>query len=155
MAGYSPIEQHLGAAGFGKLFQNRIHIGISLHRPYENMRKPLLLEHIIHSRIGRIGKMSAAVAHQHKGGIRCCRFLAQFRRQNPDHPEIILRSGKQGCAAVFGNVALLREVNLKQPAVLKLFYLLISRGMLDGILPLPRSVAELTVYIEQAAPKQV
>ena len=58
-------------------------------------------------------------------------------------------------AVVFGNVALLREVNLKQPAVLKLFYSLISWGMLDGNLPLPRSVDELTVYIEQAAPKQV
>ncbi len=52
-------------------------------------------------------------------------------------------------AAVFRNVELLRKVNLKQPAVLMLFQTLVSRGMLDGSLPLPRSVDELKAYIEQ------
>jgi cobalt/nickel transport system ATP-binding protein len=39
---------------------------------------------------------------------------------------------KDAPAAVFADVERLREVNLKQPAVLKLFQTLISRGMLDS-----------------------
>lgn len=57
---------------------------------------------------------------------------------------------KETPEVVFGDVELLRQVNLKQPSVLKLFQSLISRGMLDGNLPLPRSVDQLAAYIEDS-----
>lgn len=57
----------------------------------------------------------------------------------------VLSSGSP--VQVFSDKEILRETNLEQPAVLKLFEILCKKGILNPKLPVPRKLADLEKYI--------